>query len=294
LMSLVTGAEMNILSALASLNFSLSTEIQNILMSITNEVSGMNASLSDQLNNLLNTMTTDNNALRTWLETVLGFIDANLTATSNILQAQLVALDASVTNFFGDLQMDIAEVLAALQSHDQATGQNHSDIIDALNDLLMGGVSATDIENLKTMLTNLATNVSGWDQSLFNNLMQIVGEIDSFRTNMTMRLDGMNRTLDDISKLDTIIADLNALDQSLAQAENDLTSTIEDTAGQDSDKIDMNTMLLAVLLILMIISLLMNLVMGRRLSGLTTEIVEEEVTEEEEAEGDEEVEFEEE
>jgi hypothetical protein len=288
LLSRMSSTETNILAALSGLNSSLTNNIQNLLTIITIDVSNMNSSLSIQLNNLLNTTTTENSALRTWLETVLGFIDANLTATGNTLQAQLTALDASMTNFYNSLTSDLSSVLLNLQAHDDATGENHTDIKNDLSNLLAGGMGTTDLQNLKAMLTNLAANLSSVDQSISNDILGVVNDIDTFQTDAGQRLDGINATLGDLAKLDTILTNLNALDQSLAQAEGDLAGTIEDTAGQDTEKIDMIMTLLAVLLVLVIVSIMMNLMMGRKLSRLTTEY-EEEVSEE-----DEEVELEEE
>jgi hypothetical protein len=178
--------------------------------------------------------------------------------------------------------------LLDIQAHEAATGENHTNIKTILNNLLAGGLGGTDLQNLKTMLTNLATNLSGVDQSISDDILVVVNDIDTFQTDTGQRLDGINGTLDDLSKLDTIMSDLNTLDQSLAQAEDELSGSIEDAGSQDSAKIDMNTMLLAVLLVLVIISILMNLVMGRKLSGLSTEYEEEGVEEEEETEFEEE------
>ncbi|TET92030.1 MAG: hypothetical protein E3J35_00050 [Methanomassiliicoccales archaeon] len=275
LTSRVSSAETNILNAIAGLNASLSSDIQNLLVDITNEVGGMNASLSDQLTNLLNSMTTDNDALRTWLEIVLGYIDDNLTATNDTLQTQLSNLDASMTNFYNSLQSDLASVLLALQSHDDSTGENHSDIKDMLNDLLAGGIGIAEIEELKTMLINIATNLSATNQSIANDVLNVANNIDSFQVDTSQRLEDINATLEDLSKLDDILGDLAALDQSLQQAEEQL-GAIEETSDEGVSRTDMNTILLVVVLILVIISIVMNLVLRRKLAGEPVRPAEEE------------------
>lgn len=290
LMSRVSSAETNILNAIAGLDASLSFQIQNLLVNITNEVSSVNTSLSNQLTSLLDNMTTDNDALRIWLETVLGAIDANLTATNNTLQAQLNALDASMTSFYNSLQSDLSNILVALQSHDSMTGENHSDIKDMLNTLLTGGIGAVDIETVKTMLINLATNLSSQNQSFSNDILGVASSITAFQTDTSQKLDEINATVQDLSKLDDILADLAALDQSLQQAEDELEGTIEEKSDEEVSKIDANTILLVLVLILVIVSIVLNLVTRRKVSKEPTDAE----TEEEEETQEEDVEFEEE
>ncbi|UCD92596.1 MAG: hypothetical protein JSV43_01330 [Methanobacteriota archaeon] len=282
LTSIVTNAETNILAYIANINASLSSDIQNLLTSITNDVADMNSSLSSQLTNLLNSMTTSNDALRTWLEAVIGQIDANLTTASNTLQTQLTNLDASMTSFYNSLQGDIAGVLVALQSHDTTTGQNHSDIKDALDTLLAGGIGGAEILEVKNMLINLSNDLSDHNQSIADDVMGIVGSIDTFQADTGQRLQDINQTLDELAKLDEILADLDALSQAL-------TSGLEQPNEEEMSKIDMNTILLIVILILVIVSIIANLISRR---GSAEEEWEEE-EEYEEGEEDEEVEEEE-
>ena len=279
--------ETNILAALAGVNATLSSDIQNLLLGITNEVGSINASLSSQLTNLLNNLTTDNDALRTWLQTVLGAIDVNLTATNNTLQSQLANLDASMASFFNGLQTDLAVLLLTIQAHDVNTGQNHSNIMDAINNLLASGIDMTEIQEIQTMLVNLASNLSSTDQSIANDILGVVNDIDVFQIDSSQRLGDINVTLEDLDKLDNILSELTALDQSLQQAQDELGGSIDDSSGEETSKIDLNTMLLGILLVLVIVSMLMNLASRGKSKD-------EPSSEEEETEDDEEVEFEEE
>jgi predicted GH43/DUF377 family glycosyl hydrolase len=140
LMGRVTDAETNILNELANMDTSLSNEIQNALVSITNDIIDMNSSLSDELTTLLDTMTTEHDGLQQWLEMILGLIDTNLTATNSTLHSQLAFLDQSITDFYNNLEEDIEDVMNDLLLHDQTIGQNHSDIIGLLQDLLDGQI----------------------------------------------------------------------------------------------------------------------------------------------------------
>ncbi len=262
ILSSISDAEINILSDLAGVNTSLSADILNLLTTITDDISGTNASLSDQLTSLLNNMTTDNNALRTWLEMVLDAIDTNLTVTKNTLQNQLSDLNASMNTFYNDLNNGISDISLALQSHDTNTGDNHSDIIGKLNDLLAGGIGAEGIEELKTMLINLAGNLSEHNQSIADDIMDVVADIEDFETQTSQKLDDIDNTLDDLAKLDSILTNLDELDQNLQAAQ----SSIDEipTEKEEEEGFGIVEGLLFVVIVLLVINILVTLTSGRR------------------------------
>jgi hypothetical protein len=200
LMGRVTDAETNILSEIAIVDASLSNEIQNALVSITNDIIDMNSSLSDELTTLLNTMTTEHDGLQQWLELVLGLIDSNLTTTNDTLHSQLDYLDQSITNFYNNLEDDIGDVSSDLQLHDQTTGQNHSDIIGLLGELLDGQIEKEQIDDLKTRLINLANDLSGHNQTIADDIMDVVNDIDAFEDNINQQLLDINNTLDQLAR----------------------------------------------------------------------------------------------
>lgn len=287
----ISGIEGNILASLADVNASLTYDIQSSLASITDDVSGMNTSLTDQLTNLLNQMTTDNNALRTWLDLVLVAIDANLTSTNNALQAQLSDLDAYIQGFNDSIKSDIGGILSDLQSHDDITGQNHSDIKDKLDQLLSGGIGAEGIEELKTMLTNLAANVSTYNESIAQDIEGVVDEIDDFKTGTNQRLTTINSTLDDLAKLDSILTDLGELDQDLQAAQTSINEI--PTEKEEEEGFGIAEGLLIIVIVLLIINLLFTL-MGRKGRESGMEVIPEEEVEPESMELEEEPEVEEE
>jgi hypothetical protein len=276
LMGRISDAETNILSDLQGVNLSLSADIQNLLSSITNEVSGMNSSLSDQLTSLLNNMTTDNDALRIWFDLVRSAMEANLTATNNALQTQLNDLDAYIQGFNDSLKSDIGGILSELQSHDDITGQNHTDIKDKLDQLLSGGIGAEGIEELKTMLINLAGNLSEHNQSIANDIMNVVNEIEDFETQTSQKLDDVDNTLDDLAKLDSILTDLGALDQNLQDAQASINEI--PTEKEEEEGFGIAEGLLIVVIVLLIINLLLTL-MGRKGRESGVEVIPEEEVE---------------
>jgi hypothetical protein len=233
-------AEINILDYLDELNASIVDEFQNLLVSITNEVIGMNDSLSNQLTDLLNNMTIDHDALRTWLEIVLSTIDSNLTATTNL-----------ATN---------------LRSHDDATGQDHSDIIDLINDLLAGQIESERIDELRNKLVDLAGNLSSHNQSISDDIWGVVNDIDNFEVETERRLDDINNTLNDLSKLNDIITALGALNDLLATMEDDLLESIEDKTKEEEieERVKFLELLLLLVLILIVVNIILTFIIGTR------------------------------
>lgn len=261
LRSRISNAETNILSDLQGVNVSLSNEIQLSLLDITDNVSKMNISLSGQLTYLLNQTTTNISVLRTWLDLVLGALDANLTATNDTLQIQLNELDAYIEGFNDTIESDIGGILIELQLHDDISGQNHSDIKEKLNQLLSGGIGAVGIGELKTMLTNLAGNLSEHNQSIADDIIGVVDSISVFETQISQKLDGINKTLDQLTKLDNILTELNDLDQDLETAQ----AAIDDIPmekEEEEEQFGTSEGLLIIIIILLVIILLL-MITGR-------------------------------
>ena len=266
LMGRVTDAETNILSELANMDASLSNEIQNALASITDDIIDMNASVSDELTTLLNTMTTEHDNLQQWLELVLGLIDTNLTETNVTLHSQLDYIDQSITNFYNNLESDIGDVMSDLLMHDQNTGQNHSDIIGLLLDLLDGQIEKEQIDDLRTRLINLANDLSGHNQTIADDILDVVNDIDAFEDNINQQLLDINTTLDQLARLQEILDDLVALDESLEQAEENIQDSVDDRSTRDEDEehFFMIELFMIILFIILIINLIATIMMGKR------------------------------
>jgi hypothetical protein len=254
-----------ILSYLQGMNASLFDEIQNLLTGITNDIITMNSSLSDELTTLLNTMTTNDDALRTWLEIVLTAIDSNLTAANDTLQSQLGDLESTINTFYGNLDSDIGNISSDLQTHDTSSGQDHSDIIAILNDL-PGGNGEIDLEELKTMLTDLAQNVSTYNESLAGEIEEVINDIEHFETLTSQQMTAINDTLDDLAKAEDVLRELQDLDDALDTGNQQLQDSIDEIPSEkaEEEKTDMTDTLLLLVLVLLIINLLMMILGSRR------------------------------
>jgi parallel beta-helix repeat protein len=286
LQSSILGMETNLLNELAGVNASLAFDIQNLLMSITNDLIGMNSSLSNKLTSLFDNLTTDVAAFRAWLTIVLGAIDTNLTETKATLEGQLVDLRDYMAGLNDSLKSDLSNVIADIQMHDSNTGQNHSDIISMLQSI-QSGVGGIDITSLKNMLSDLASNVSTFDQSIAADIQVLVNDISQFEMGAIQKLDGINNTLDELARWENVLSKLEELETDLEAAEENLSASIEDVPSDVDMGLGVTEGLLIVVIFLLVAILLATL-MGRRDNKNGTERIREEDSEIEAREDEEE------
>lgn len=271
---------------LASVNASLAFDIQNLMLSITNDLIGMNSSLSDKLTSLFDNLTTDDDAFRAWLTIVLGAIDTNLTDTRTSLESQLMGLRDYMAGLNDSLQSNLGNIIAEIQLHDSNTGQNHSDIIGMLQSI-QSGVGSIDITALKNMLSDLASNVSTFDQSIAADIQAVVEDISQFEMGAIVKLDGINNTLEDLARWEDVLSKLEELEADLEAAEENLSTSIEDVPTEEDGGFGIAEGLLIVVIVLLVIILLAMLKGGRETEEVI-EVVEEEDSEVETREDEEE------
>jgi vacuolar-type H+-ATPase subunit I/STV1 len=170
-------------------------------------------------------------------------------------------LDEYVDGFNSSLQTELGDILTALQLHDSITGQNHSDIITMLDDLLSGSIGTEGIADLKTMLTNLAQNLSSTNQSIASDISSVVGDIDEFERITSQKLNEINQTLAELIKLDSILTELAQLDSALQDAEENLEEEINEIPTEKAEE-DESIGFIEILLMIAIVLLLVNLIVG--------------------------------
>jgi hypothetical protein len=209
----------------------------------------------------LDNLTIDLETLRTWLDTVIINVESNINATNETLHLQLALQNDMMTNFHNSLMINVGYIQSDLQTHDLSSGQNHSDIIALLDDVLEGQIEREKITELRTMLIDLADNISVHNQSMADDIMEVVEDIDEFEVENHAQLDRINKTLEDLSMLEQILGDLQALNQSLDQAEEDIQDSIDDrsTKEEDEDRFFVLEMLLIIVFILLIIIILLTI-----------------------------------
>jgi hypothetical protein len=243
----------------------------NPLNDIETRIDHLNETINDIQNRVidirfeLDNMNLNDSALRIWLDAVLFSIDINLTQTNETLHNQLKDLDILITSFYNTLRTDIGGILSALQLHDNTTGENHSDIIDILSDLLNGQIEEEKIDDLRTKLINLAQNLSSHNQSIANNILDVVNDIDTYKTETQQKLNAINTTLVNLVKLDAIIDDLISLNQLFQTMEEDMQES-KSKEEEIDDKIIIIELLMIIVLVLLFINLILTLY-GNRLKG---------------------------
>lgn len=245
-------------------------QLQIVDQNILDAISGLNTSTSAQLTNLLNNMTAEHENLEQWLDIVLDGIEYDLAAANETLHKQLSDLDASMTSFFYNLNSDISDIRSGLIEHDKKSGQNHSDIIGLLDDLLAGQIEKEKIHELRTFLINLAGNLSGHNQTIADDIMDVVEDIDKFEVETDTQLERINKTLEDLAKLEQILGDLQALDQSLEQAEEEIQDSIDErsTKEEDEERFVMLELFLIIVLILLVINMILTLMTRKKIDSM--------------------------
>lgn len=231
--------ESNILTELANVNASLSLEIQNVLSEITGYIIDLNSSLTTQITNLHNNLSSEHTALRTWLETVLGAIELNLTETNKTLHQKLLDLDNNITAFYSSLYNDLVQLRAQMTLE-------HELLNDTINNL-----PQLDLSELSNRISVLSMELAEHNTSIAYELLLINSDIDAFKSEVDTKLAAIEQDLESLEKLDQILIKLDELKKLLTDLDKELKSQKE-----DSDGLDINTILLVIILVILAIMLL--------------------------------------
>jgi len=205
----------------------------------------------------LDNLTIDVGTLRAWLENTMANVQGNINATNETLHQQLAIQEAMMTNFYDNLSVDLGDIRSDLILHDQKTGQNHSVIIALINDILDGQIEKEKIAELRSMLIDLAENLSDHDRAIADDILDVVNDIDAFEIQTDDQLTRINQTLLQLEQLEDVLSDLTALDSSLDQAEENIEDTIDERSTKEED--DERFFVVELLLILVLILLVVNL-----------------------------------
>ena len=120
---------------------------------------------------------------------------------------------------------------------------------------------------LETTLAAIEGKIDDMQQSLDTQLAALEAMINDTNANITEidnKIAAIDSTLDELAKLDDIIDKLDALNRSLADAEDELAKTMEVASDEEKSKIDTQTILLVLILVVVILSFLMNVMGGKR------------------------------
>jgi len=152
------------------------------------------------------------------------------------------------------LRNDLLAVSNDIAVHDTAVKAKISNLTTMLDSL-----SALDLSELNDGISGIVSDLVEHDIAVRQGLSGINSDIDNFHNGTIVRLDNIIESLERLTKLDDILDQLELLDQSLKEAENELSVDIEKYSGGDEGEIDVKVYLLIGILVLLIVILLILL-----------------------------------
>ena len=161
------------------------------------------------------------------------------------------ALVVEVHDAFNSL-LPIGLVDLLLVDEDEAIGAD----IAALSEMTANLTDHTLYE-LGEVLDRLAVNISAYDVGTASDLLNISANITAFEELVQREVGDINTTLEDLEKLENIMADVDALDQSLTNAQGDIKADVQDTKDDQASRNSTNMMLIIVVMVLLFLVLYM-------------------------------------
>jgi hypothetical protein len=228
---------------LMTVNASLADDIQTALDRIAGDIGALDASI-----------TTDIDDLGTWLSQVTMVLGNELASVNASLHANIDSLEGDVAGFYEALDDDLGQLSTVLVSVKGNLSSENKDIIEDIEALseLVSNMDEHSLSDLRDRLVDLATNLSGFDQDASARLMGIADNISTLKASAS---EDLETALENLQKLNTVLADLEQLDQDLSKAQQALDETVEDTSSEEMAKLNLNLGLLMVVIILVIVVL---------------------------------------
>jgi hypothetical protein len=177
-----------------------------------------------------------------------------------------------MTNFYNDLDTDLGTIILDLQEHDIETGDNHTIIIDMLT-TLSDGIGEMDLDELRTILADLAGNLTDQNESIASALAEVAGDIETFETQTTQRLTDISSTLEALALWNDVLDEFDDLDAALSQGNQELQDSINEIPTEKAEEeaaFGVAEILLIVVIVLLIIILLLMLMKG--IGGESTKV----------------------
>ena len=163
----------------------------------------------------------------------------------------LAALDASVANVGGDVSNVDTNITGLVGDLHMVNSSLYTELSQLINSASYNDTALRAW--IDTTVASVEMSIEDANTTLHQQLASISGD----HVTSPAKLDAINQTLAQLSKLDDILADLTALDQALEDAETELTAELQ--AEEPEEGMNINTILLALVLVLLILNLLMNM-----------------------------------
>jgi len=244
--------EGNVLRDLRGVNASLSRDISGAVTSISSGLTALNGSLSATLSEGFADVLADSNAMEAWLLTALASLGDELAAANASLAASIAGLAADMDAMRAQLTADLVDVMVALALMESnltvAEGQTRDDIA-AVSALVQALHDAT-LAELGTALDGIASDLADHDAALAARMSSMAATVRQFESNATARIDSIDRTLEDLAKLDAIITNVTRLDTDLAQAQSEIQGDVQSAKDEQMGLGRVNLVLVVVVILL--------------------------------------------
>ena len=236
-----------VVEEIEGLNMTNQAQLVAALAEILSGLDGLEGSLAD-----------NNTALQEYIDLQTEQIQIYMVALNDSLSEQLAAIDQAVNEFRDEAGMELDGIFAYLLEMEANGSARHGEVLDGLDETygLLEDINATTLDELRTKLIALSDDLAALDDdeaSRHQNTVDVmVMELDGLSKEVTDGFNGTNSQLAALSKLDTILEQLNNLSDDVAD--------IKDTSTGAGDS--MWNMLL-ILAFGIITILLLAVLMGR-------------------------------
>ena len=192
---------------------------------------------------------------------ILDNLDDNLTGHDSDIQGSILLLNDMIENDLSKVELlenitvvqdELTLLKINISVHDAGMKKNISDLAAFIDSLSILHLSELE-DGISEMTSRLADHQGGVDEglSLANS------EILDLQNAVYEKFETINETLTALDRLDSILNELQLLDEALAKAEEELGIDMEKYSEEEKDKIGIHTILLIVIIILLLILIIM-------------------------------------
>ncbi len=203
---------------------------------------------------------------------LLQGLDANMTIHDSDIKMILDSLDDLVQIEHDltrtELMQNLTTILSQLRGLDGNISSHDDEVKENITVLqgLIDNLETLYISDLSDKLATLKLNLSQHDSNITRDVANIEQSLIDFQDEINDKLSAVNSTLENMAKLNDILTDLQALDQSLQTASDELETSIEEKPSKDflEERILLVEMLLLIVLCLVVINMILTLIVARR------------------------------
>jgi uncharacterized protein YgfB (UPF0149 family) len=246
-------------SMFGSLNWTVSLLIQNL----SSHVGNLSAAELRELQKAFNGLTADLLAVQADLEAfsgetgaalsgMLSSLSQRLDGVNRTLQARLVYQEQLSAENRDRLSGEITDLLDALGMAEANLSYENEELSEALSALsgLTRELSAKELDETGRRLQSLSGNLSGVDRSLSERLAALGANLTAQAAAQKSDADEIDRALQDLAKLDSVLDDLESTRAGLAEGDRKTRDAVGAGSDRSAGLMNLNTALMAVVLAL--------------------------------------------